>query len=108
MVKEEMAKKRYRDFPVIDRKGDVYGLISRRRLLEASKKRVIVVDHNEKSQAVDLSLIHISCVFTTSPPINKGLRRNFFGICQPFFLNHKNHKKRAGYIFLYTLSLIHI
>ena len=53
MVKEEMAKKRYRDFPVIDRKGDVYGLISRRRLLEASKKRVILVDHNEKSQAVD-------------------------------------------------------
>ena len=48
-------------------------------------------------------LSSLACVFTTSPPINKGLRRNFFGICQPFFLNHKNHKKRAGYIFLYTL-----
>lgn len=52
-VKEEMAKKRYRDFPVVDRKGHFYGLISRRRLLEASKKQVILVDHNEKSQAVD-------------------------------------------------------
>ena len=52
--KKRLAQKRdIGSFPVIDRKGDVYGLISRRRLLEASKKRVILVDHNEKSQAVD-------------------------------------------------------
>lgn len=52
-VKEAMAKKRFRDFPVLDRKGHFYGLISRRRLLDACKKQMILVDHNEKSQAVD-------------------------------------------------------
>ena len=52
-VKDVMAKKRTRDFPVIDKKGHFYGLISSRRLMEASKKQVIMVDHNEKSQAVE-------------------------------------------------------
>lgn len=52
-IKREMAKKRTRDFPVIDRKGNFYGLISSRRLMDASKKQVILVDHNEKTQAVD-------------------------------------------------------
>lgn len=52
-VKDLMAKKRTRDFPVLDKKGDFYGLISSRRLMEARKKQVIMVDHNEKSQAVD-------------------------------------------------------
>lgn len=52
-VKDVMAKKRTRDFPVVDKKGDFYGLISSRRLMEASKKQVIMVDHNEKSQAVE-------------------------------------------------------
>lgn len=52
-VKEVMAKKRTRDFPVLDKKGQFYGLISSRRLMEARKKQVILVDHNEKTQAVD-------------------------------------------------------
>ncbi|MFI3207843.1 MAG: putative manganese-dependent inorganic diphosphatase, partial [Eubacteriales bacterium] len=52
-IKDIMAKKRYRDFPVLDKKGNYVGLISRRRLLDVSKKQVILVDHNEKSQAVD-------------------------------------------------------
>lgn len=52
-IKREMAKKRTRDFPVVDRKGNFYGLISSRRLMDASKKQVILVDHNEKTQAVD-------------------------------------------------------
>lgn len=52
-VKEVMAKKKYRDFPVIDKKGRFYGFISRRRLMGSRKKQVILVDHNEKSQAVD-------------------------------------------------------
>ena len=52
-IKHTMAKKRMRDFPVIDKKGNFYGLISSRRLMEASKKRVILVDHNEKTQTVD-------------------------------------------------------
>lgn len=52
-VKEVMAKKKFRDFPVIDNKGRFYGFISRRRLMSSQKKQVIMVDHNEKSQAVD-------------------------------------------------------
>lgn len=52
-IKQEMAKKRLRDFPVLDKQGNFYGLISSRRLMDASKKRVILVDHNEKTQTVD-------------------------------------------------------
>ena len=52
-IKREMAKKRTRDFPVVDKKGNFYGLISSRRLMDASKKKIILVDHNEKTQAVD-------------------------------------------------------
>ncbi len=52
-VKEVMARKRFRDFPIVDAKGKFLGLISRRRLLNVKKKQVILVDHNEKSQAVD-------------------------------------------------------
>lgn len=52
-IKQEMAKKRTRDFPVLDKKGNYYGLISSRRLMDASKKKVILVDHNEKTQTVD-------------------------------------------------------
>lgn len=52
-VKEIMTKKRFRDFPVVDKKGQLCGLLSRRRLLDAYKKQLILVDHNEKSQAVD-------------------------------------------------------
>lgn len=52
-VKEIMSKVRHRDFPVLDEEGDYAGMISRRNLLNMQKKQVILVDHNEKSQAVD-------------------------------------------------------
>ena len=52
-IKEVMTKKKYRDFPILDRHGRFKGLISRRRFMDVSKKKVILVDHNEKSQAVD-------------------------------------------------------
>ena len=52
-IKDVMTKKRFRDFPVVDRKGRFVGLISRRLLIDARKKQLILVDHNEKSQAVD-------------------------------------------------------
>ena len=52
-IKDIMAKKRFRDFPILDRHGRFKGVISRRRFLGASKKKVILVDHNERSQAVD-------------------------------------------------------
>ena len=52
-VKEEMTKKRFRYFPVLDADNKFVGLVSRRRLLEIDKKRLILVDHNEVSQAVE-------------------------------------------------------
>lgn len=48
-----MAKKRHRDFPILGKDGLYKGMISRRNLLDARRKKVILVDHNEKSQAVD-------------------------------------------------------
>lgn len=52
-IKAVMTSQRTRDYPVLDRDGKYYGLISSRRLMEASKRKVILVDHNEKTQAVD-------------------------------------------------------
>lgn len=52
-IKEVMTKKRTRDFPILDTKGKYRGMISRRNLLDMKKKQVILVDHNEKSQAAD-------------------------------------------------------
>lgn len=51
-IKGIMAKKRDRDFPILDKRGNYVGMISRRNLLGAGRKRVIMVDHNESSQAV--------------------------------------------------------
>ena len=52
-IREVMAKKRTRDFPILDTKGKYRGMVSRRNLLDMKKKQVILVDHNEKSQAAD-------------------------------------------------------
>lgn len=52
-IKETMAKKRHRDFPILDKYGNYIGMISRRNLLNMSPKKIILVDHNEKSQAVN-------------------------------------------------------
>lgn len=52
-VKSVMAKVRHRDFPVLDIYGNYCGMISRRSLLDVKRKKIILVDHNEKSQAVD-------------------------------------------------------
>ena len=52
-IKEVMAKQRTRDFPVLDTKGKYCGMVSRRNLLDMKQKQVILVDHNEKSQAAD-------------------------------------------------------
>lgn len=52
-VKEVMAKERHRYFPVVDHSGKYLGMISKRSFLAMEKKQVILVDHNEKNQAVD-------------------------------------------------------
>ena len=52
-IREVMTKKRTRDFPILDTKGKYRGMVSRRNLLDMKKKQVILVDHNEKSQAAE-------------------------------------------------------
>lgn len=52
-VKEVMSKVRHRDFPVVNENGNYLGMISRRNLMSMQKKQVVLVDHNEKSQAVE-------------------------------------------------------
>ena len=52
-VKDVMSRGRHRDFPVLGSNGNYVGMISRRNLMNMQKKQIILVDHNEKSQAVD-------------------------------------------------------
>ena len=52
-VKEVMSKTRHRYFPVVGEDDRYLGLISKRNFLDSNHKQVILVDHNEKSQAVD-------------------------------------------------------
>ena len=52
-IKDTMQNTRIRDFPVIDKNGKYVGMISRRNLLGIRKRSVILVDHNERSQAVE-------------------------------------------------------
>ena len=52
-IREIMASKRHRDVPILDSDGKYIGMISRRNLLGAKGKSIILVDHNEKSQAVE-------------------------------------------------------
>ena len=52
-VTRVIGKVRHRDFPILDDNQKYVGMFSRRNLLNPEKKRVILVDHNEKNQAVD-------------------------------------------------------
>lgn len=48
-----MASVRFRYFPVLDDEGRYMGVVSRRNMMGLHKKQLILVDHNEKSQAVE-------------------------------------------------------
>lgn len=52
-VKKTVSKLRVRYFPVLDSDDRYVGMISQRNLLNVEKQKVILVDHNEKGQAVD-------------------------------------------------------
>ena len=52
-IQEVMAQMRHRYFPVLDKNDHYIGMISRRNFLGAKKKQLILVDHNEKNQAVN-------------------------------------------------------
>jgi manganese-dependent inorganic pyrophosphatase len=48
-----MLKTRYRSYPVVDDKGFIKGFISRYHLISQRRKKVILLDHNEKAQTID-------------------------------------------------------
>lgn len=52
-VTRVMAKLRHRYFPVLDAEGKFCGMISRRNIINLRKRRIILVDHNESTQAVE-------------------------------------------------------
>lgn len=52
-VRATVSKLRVRYFPIMDNDGRYVGLMSQRNLLDIDRRRVILVDHNEKGQAVD-------------------------------------------------------
>lgn len=51
-IKYTMLETRYRSYPVIDENNKVIGSISRYHLISQNRKKVILVDHNEKTQSV--------------------------------------------------------
>ncbi|WP_298837198.1 putative manganese-dependent inorganic diphosphatase [Clostridium sp.] len=51
-IKYTMLETRYRSYPVLDENNKVVGSISRFHLISENKKKVILVDHNEKTQSV--------------------------------------------------------
>ena len=51
-IKGAMEENNYRNYPVVEN-GHIVGLVSRDRLMVSERERVILVDHNERGQAVE-------------------------------------------------------
>jgi manganese-dependent inorganic pyrophosphatase len=76
-VRDVMLDTRYRSYPVLDSENKVVGNISRYHLIAPNKKKLILVDHNEKGQSVNgredadiLEIIdhhRIADIMTTNP-----------------------------------------
>lgn len=52
-VLKVMGKVRHRYFPIVDENGKYCGMLSRRNVISMEKRQMILVDHNERSQAVE-------------------------------------------------------
>lgn len=50
-VKNAMIETRFRNFPILNESNKVIGTLSRRHIIDVDKKKVILVDHNEKAQS---------------------------------------------------------
>jgi len=51
-IKDAMLSTRYRSYPVVDDENRVHGVVARYHLISQRKKKVILVDHNERSQCI--------------------------------------------------------
>ena len=52
-IRGTMTDKRFRDFPITDAEGRYLGMISRRNLIDMDKKQMVLVDHNDKKEAIN-------------------------------------------------------
>ena len=52
-IKDRMLQTRYRSYPVVDDNVCIRGFISRYHLISKRRKKIILLDHNEKAQAID-------------------------------------------------------
>lgn len=52
-VRDAMAKSRFRSYPVVDSTERIVGSVSRYHLISSEKKKLILVDHNERNQSID-------------------------------------------------------
>lgn len=105
-----MAKKRHRDFPIEDNKNNYIGMISRRNLLSAGKKQIILVDHNERGQAISgvetaqiLEIIdhhRIGSIETVTPVFfrNQPLGCTATIICQMYHENNIAIPQKIAYL----------
>lgn len=50
-IREKMLQTRFRNYPVLDESDHFVGFISRYHLINAKRKKVILVDHGERSQS---------------------------------------------------------
>lgn len=51
-VSNTMVKSRYRSYPVVDDDMHVLGAVARFHLIKSNKKKLILVDHNERNQSI--------------------------------------------------------
>ena len=51
-VRDAVLQSRYRSYPVLDENQKVVGTLSRYHLIRPRRKRVVLVDHNERAQSV--------------------------------------------------------
>lgn len=52
-IRDIMKEVTQTNFPVIDKNGEVYGTIRTKNLINFTRKKVVLLDHNEKAQTVD-------------------------------------------------------
>lgn len=108
-IRNTMAETRFRSYPVVNEESKVIGTISRYHLISGKKKKVILVDHNEKGQSVEglneaeiLEIIdhhRVADVATTSPIFfrNEPVGSTSTIVANIFFENGiRPSKKTAG------------
>lgn len=52
-IKDRMLQTRYRSYPVVDDNDRIVGFVSRYHLISQKRKKIILLDHNEKVQTID-------------------------------------------------------